>query len=131
MIDEQIDEVEYDRIVAAKYQKELLAALERLTAAIKPPPNHSAEIGKIVSKNAAAVEIFLDKLNEIIKPVAPQVSVETNQDEVVKAIEDLRAAINSIKLEPIVKPNVEWRFRVVRGYDQRIEEVIATNSPKK
>ncbi len=119
---EDIEDIEFERLLADKKHKELMAAIKQLIISIKNDDTKDAEILNSINSNNKALNTFLSKLNELVKPDTKEavINVETNQKEVVKEaqniIENQKRIIQLLEKRPT-------RLKVIRGYDNRIDFV--------
>ncbi len=121
MIDE-IEDIEFERLLADKKHKELMTAIKQLIISIKNDDTKDAEILNSINSNNKALNIFLSKLNELVKPEKDAViNVETNQDEVVREAKII--ADNQLKIISLLEKR-PTRLKVVRGgYENLIQFV--------
>jgi len=122
---EEIDDNEFDYIIAEKRHKELAGTLKGLVTILS---KEKKDDDKVV----AAIEKLSNKLNEL-KPQpfpkipSPEVKVETNQSEVVDAVKklslDLLGELRKYNNKPIVD---KYEFDFKRGYQNTGEIQKAT-----
>lgn len=132
------DNAEFNSLLADKRHQELISSITELVDAFKATKEpiildrtdkeHDAEFIKAISKNNAALDLFLSKIKSILNPV---VNIEDNQDKVISALVNMTKSINSNLVElksTISRPrtNQVWEFDIYRDPSTGLmESVIA------
>ena len=137
-------EIEIKEAIERKRHQEILTLLNKN---LDKSNNEAKLLETIVNGNTQALEKFLEKLQEINKETPQEISVETNQDlvvkELVKLANDFKTNIGELKdslnqklqidleeLKPYlekaeVKKVEEWVFDIKRNSQGFIETVVA------
>lgn len=137
-------EIEIKEAIERKRHQEILNLLSKN---LDKSNNEAKLLETIVNGNTQALEKFLEKLQEINKETPQEISVETNQDlvvkELVKLANDFKTNIGELKeslnqklqidleeLKPYlekeeIKKIEEWTFDIKRNSQGFIETVVA------
>lgn len=118
-IEDDINNEQFDRLLAAKRHKELIALLKQLIPILSEKNDNSA-VKDMLTQNREAVNVFLDKVKEISKP-------EISVGQTSKAISEISGIIkNSLKEINNNLAIKEWEFKINRDYNNRIISVTAS-----
>ncbi len=119
---DEIEDIEFERLLADKKHRELMSAIKQLVISIKNDDSKDAEILNSINSNNKALNTFLSKLNELVKPEKEAIiNVQTNQDEVVQEAKII--ADNQLKIISLLERR-PTRLKVVRGgYENLIQFV--------
>lgn len=138
----EIDDIEFLEVRREEQQQELISVLNKLIVVVEENKPETLDLVPLVSKildgNRQSVELILQKIRELTKPQpVPQVTVETNQDKVIKALSELAVNItrNLSEIKSIIAteskpvPKTTWVFTINRGRNGLLESVVATPKP--
>ena len=117
-------EDDFKEQISIKRHQEILEALAK---SIDTTP-----LEKLIEKNTETLNIFISKLKEINKDRPIDVTVENNQEELVKQLKTISKefkenieAIPTVNLQPLLDKKEEWVFDVKRNSQGFIETVTA------
>ena len=117
-------EDDFKEQISIKRHQEILSALAK---SIDTTP-----LEKLIEKNTETLDIFISKLKEINKDGPIDVTVENNQEELVKQLKIISKefkenikAIPTVNLQPLLDKKEEWVFDIKRNSQGFIEKVIA------
>ena len=117
-------EDDFKEQISIKRHQEILKALAK---SIDTTP-----LEKLIEKNTETLNIFISKLKEINKDRPIDVTVENNQEDLVKQLkeisEDFKQGIENIvpvDLQPLLDKKEEWVFDIKRNSQGFIETVTA------
>lgn len=138
----EIDDIEFLEIRREEQQQELISILNKLIVVVEESKPETLDLVPLVSKmldgNKQSIELVLSRIKELAKPQpVPQITVETNQDKVIKALSELAANItrNLSEIKSILAteskpvPKTTWVFTINRGRDGLLQSVVATPKP--
>lgn len=122
---EQLEDDDFEALLAEKRHKELSGALKAIAVSLSKDTD---------KESVAAIEKQTQILEKFVQEVAnfekSESKVELDQDKVVKSICEMKDAIikaiadaNEKRVE--VKGNKSWEFNVVRGYGGTIDKITA------
>lgn len=110
------EEDKIDLLIEDARHEEITALFEQLIAATKTGAAREEAIAKLLDQKSQLFAVLLDKWKEIaaIKIPAPNVTVQSNQDAVIKAVQDSadRLAQNDEKIIGLLEQLI-----VIRGAD--------------
>lgn len=117
-----------DKILERRHD-EVLEGFDKIAAAMVQSPKEDPELKKLLSENKEAINNFVKATEELFTQKNPDINVETNQDKVVEAINDLGKIMKGIddrltKLENKEDRPVAKKLKMQRGYDKELEYVI-------
>ena len=117
-------EDDFKEQISIKRHQEILSALAK---SIDTTP-----LEKLIEKNTETLNVFISKLKEINKDRPIDVTVENNQEELVKQLKTISQefkenieAIPTVNLQPLLDKKEEWVFDIKRNSQGFIEKVIA------
>ena len=117
-------EDDFKEQISIKRHQEILSALAK---SIDTTP-----LEKLIEKNTETLNVFISKLEEINKDRPIDVTVENNQEELVKQLKTISQefkenieAIPTVNLQPLLDKKEEWVFDIKRNSQGFIEKVIA------
>ena len=117
-------EDDFKEQISIKRHQEILSALAK---SIDTTP-----LEKLIEKNTETLNVFISKLKEINKDRPIDVTVENNQEELVKQLKTISQefkenieAIPTVNLQPLLDKKEEWVFDIKRNSQGFIETVIA------
>ena len=117
-------EDDFKEQISIKRHQEILEALAK---SIDTTP-----LEKLIEKNTETLNVFISKLKEINKDRPIDVTVENNQEELVKQLKTISQefkenieAIPTVNLQPLLDKKEEWVFDIKRNSQGFIETVIA------
>ena len=117
-------EDDFKEQISIKRHQEILSALAK---SIDTTP-----LEKLIEKNTETLNVFISKLKEINKDRPIDVTVENNQEELVKQLKTISKefkenieAIPTVNLQPLLDKKEEWVFDIKRNSQGFIETVIA------
>jgi hypothetical protein len=95
---------------------------------------HNNKLNEIVNSNQAAMVEIISKVKDLTKVETPQVTVNTNQDLIIKALEQLGGKLDGFfneikKLMPKETVALQYEHDIKRNASHLIEKIIST--PKK
>jgi Mg2+ and Co2+ transporter CorA len=92
-----IEDDSLEQEIVEERHKENLKAIGKVILAIKEiPKEDSTELKKLIADSRDAINNFVKISGQIGKQEAPQVKIETNQDKVVEAIQNLGTVMKGI-----------------------------------
>ena len=117
-------EDDFKEQISIKRHQEILSALAK---SIDTTP-----LEKLIEKNTETLNVFISKLKEINKDRPIDVTVENNQEELVKQLKTISQefkenieAIPTVNLQPLLDKKEEWVFDIKRNSQGFIETVTA------
>ena len=117
-------EDDFKEQISIKRHQEILSALAK---SIDTTP-----LEKLIEKNTETLNVFISKLKEINKDRPIDVTVENNQEELVKQLKTISQefkenieAIPTVNLQPLLDKKEEWVFDVKRNNQGFIETITA------
>lgn len=117
-------EDDFKEQISIKRHQEILKALAK---SIDTTP-----LEKLIEKNTETLNVFISKLKEINKDRPIDVTVENNQEELVKQLKTISQefkenieAIPTVNLQPLLDKKEEWVFDIKRNSQGFIETVTA------
>jgi hypothetical protein len=133
-IEEELEDSEFEKLLHEKQHKEMMSSLRLLVQCIEKLESSDAIVTKVIQKQSQEVVSFIDRLSDQKPP-----NINVNQDKVIKELNNLSATITpvlselkdlSVKFKESIdviqnKKPIEWEFTVDRGYNNRIEKIIA------
>lgn len=118
-----------DEKIVIKRHEEVLGALGKVATALTSQQKDDTELKKLMSENRDAINNFVKAVGELKNQEKQEVKVETNQDKVVSAIEDLGKVMKGIgdrltALETKEEKPLPTKLKAQRGYGGEIDYVI-------
>lgn len=122
---EQLEDDDFEALLAEKRHKELSGALKAIAVSLSKDTDKESVAA--IEKQTQILEKFVQEVANFEKSEA---KVELDQDKVVKSICEMKDAVikaiadaNEKRVE--VKGNKSWEFNVVRGYGGTIDKITA------
>lgn len=126
MLDQlELEDEEFEQLIADRRHKELLSAINKLLSAINVKEDSTA-VTKELQKQSQAIREFSDTIKNLKQPI-----VNVNQEPVISAIKNLSIAVKT-ELDLIKqslgkeKEEKEWEFDIKRDFTGNITKVTAT-----
>lgn len=117
-----------DKILERRHD-EVLAGFRKMALAISGDPKEDPELKKLLSENKKAINSFVEATEALLSQKNQDIKIETNQDKVVSAIENLGKIMKGIDNRLTALENKEDRpipikLRMQRGYDKELDYVV-------
>jgi CHASE3 domain sensor protein len=115
--------------IVIKRHEEVLGALKGVANALSGQQKDDPELKKLMSENRDAINNFVKAVGGLKNQEKQEVKVETNQNKVVSAIEDLGKVMEGIgkrltELETKEEKPLPVKLKAERGYNGEITYVI-------
>ena len=124
------------KLLLEKQHREMISSLRLLVSALEKVGSNDANVIRAIQENSANVVEFIDKVSSQ-SPSQPNITVNQEQvatevknltNQLIPFMEELQSL--SIKFKESIdaiqnKKPVEWEFVIDRGFNNRIEKIIA------
>lgn len=127
----ELEEDEFEKLLLEKHHREIVSALRLLLDKVG---SSDAAVISAIRQNSDSVIEFINKVS-----TQPTPNINLNQDQVTREVKNLSNQLIpfmqelqslSVKFKQSIdaiqsKPPVEWEFTIARGFNNRIEKIIA------
>ena len=84
----KIDTDQFERKLRDKQHKEMMSQMKQLVSSLKQDNDGDKELTKFIKQHSDSLSLFVQKLNELAKPLPPNVTLNNDNSIVVKAVNE-------------------------------------------
>jgi len=133
----ELEDDEFEKLIVEKQHREMMSSLRLLVGTLEKLESSDASVARSILKQSQDIVSFIDKVS-LQKPMQMP-DIHLNQDEVIKELQNLSVQFSpvleelkslSVKFKESIdliqnKKPLEWEFTIDRGFNNRIEKIIA------